>query len=131
MLDPMLTRFIQDRRNIRKIKEITRSLQLDVRLCFLSLGSSLSLLFPRRLDAVLSRLLLLFFSVERFLISLSTVLISCSHLPLQIINAPRPGKNLLVLDLDYTLVDTRPLVDGSLPASECARPGLHEFLELV
>lgn len=49
----------------------------------------------------------------------------------QIINPPRPGKKLLVLDLDYTIVDTKPLVDGSLPANECARPGLHEFLRTV
>lgn len=36
-----------------------------------------------------------------------------------------------MLDLDYTIVDTKPLIDGSLPSSECARPQLHEFLELV
>ncbi|KAL7413364.1 HAD-like domain-containing protein [Mrakia frigida] len=50
---------------------------------------------------------------------------------LDLINPPRPGKKLLVLDLDYTIVDTKPLIDGSLPSSECARPALHEFLELV
>jgi ubiquitin-like domain-containing CTD phosphatase 1 len=59
-------------------------------------------------------------------------------------NEPRPGKGLLVLDLDYSelagctgrwaqlipaIVDTKPLIAGSLPPSECARPGLHEFLE--
>lgn len=27
------------------------------------------------------------------------------------------------------LVDTKPLTSGSLPPPECARPGLHEFLE--
>ncbi|KAK1925545.1 HAD-like domain-containing protein [Papiliotrema laurentii] len=51
--------------------------------------------------------------------------------PISVINEPRPGKKLLVLDLDYTIVDTKPLIAGSLPPSECARPGLHEFLELV
>ena len=60
-------------------------------------------------------------------------------------NEPRPGKRLLVLDLDYSallicwnerdtdlvaaMVDTKPLIAGSLPSDECARPGLHEFLE--
>jgi ubiquitin-like domain-containing CTD phosphatase 1 len=52
-----------------------------------------------------------------------------ASLELDLINPPRPGKRLLVLDLDYTILDTKPLLDGSLPASECARPGLHEFLE--
>jgi len=50
-------------------------------------------------------------------------------LQLHIMNEPREGKPLLVLDLDYTLVDTKPLTGGSLPPPECARPGLHEFLE--
>ena len=27
------------------------------------------------------------------------------------------------------MVDTKPLLAGSLPADECARPGLHDFLE--
>lgn len=31
--------------------------------------------------------------------------------------------------LTSALVDTRPLLDGSLPAEECARPGMHDFLE--
>jgi hypothetical protein len=65
-------------------------------------------------------------------------------------NEPRPGKGLLVLDLDYSMsfhldkrrkpliveslphkaiVDTEPLLKGSLPTSHCLRPGLHEFLE--
>lgn len=60
----------------------------------------------------------------------------------------REGKKLLVLDLDYStfnaytgdisrltkhaaILDTKPLTSGSLPPSECARPGLHEFLEAV
>ncbi|KAK8858593.1 HAD hydrolase, family IIID [Kwoniella newhampshirensis] len=51
--------------------------------------------------------------------------------PITYINEPREGKRLLVLDLDYTMVDTKPLMSGALPASECARPGLHEFLEKV
>ncbi|WWD18485.1 HAD hydrolase, family IIID [Kwoniella shandongensis] len=51
--------------------------------------------------------------------------------PITYINEPREGKRLLVLDLDYTMVDTKPLLSGALPASQCARPGLHEFLERV
>ncbi|WVN85072.1 HAD hydrolase, family IIID [Cryptococcus depauperatus CBS 7841] len=51
--------------------------------------------------------------------------------PVTVMNEPRQGKRLLVLDLDYTIVDTKPLLEGSLPPSECARPGLHEFLEQV
>lgn len=41
---------------------------------------------------------------------------------------PRPGKGLLVLDLDYTLADTKRLLDPLSLASEAARPGLHDFL---
>ncbi|WWC88693.1 HAD hydrolase, family IIID [Kwoniella dendrophila CBS 6074] len=52
-------------------------------------------------------------------------------IPITVMNEPREGKKLLVLDLDYTIVDTKPLINGALPSSECARPGLHEFLELV
>ncbi|RSH91132.1 hypothetical protein EHS25_010308 [Saitozyma podzolica] len=51
--------------------------------------------------------------------------------PITVMSEPRPGKRLLVLDLDYTLVDTKPLLAGSLPSEECARPGMHEFLEAV
>lgn len=29
------------------------------------------------------------------------------------------------------ILDTKPLTSGSLPPQECARPGLHEFLEAV
>lgn len=29
------------------------------------------------------------------------------------------------------ILDTKPLTSGALPPSECARPGLHEFLEMV
>ncbi|THH06715.1 hypothetical protein EW145_g3892 [Phellinidium pouzarii] len=43
----------------------------------------------------------------------------------------REGKKLLVLDIDYTILDTKPLLEGSLPPTECARPRLHEFLETV
>ncbi|KAI0032824.1 HAD-like domain-containing protein [Vararia minispora EC-137] len=48
-----------------------------------------------------------------------------------LINPLRPGKRLLVLDIDYTIVDTKPLTSGALPATECARPGLHDFLTAV
>ncbi|WVF69168.1 HAD hydrolase, family IIID [Kwoniella sp. CBS 6097] len=52
-------------------------------------------------------------------------------IPITVMNEPREGKKLLVLDLDYTIVDTKPLINGALPSEECARPGLHEFLEQV
>ncbi|KDQ14547.1 hypothetical protein BOTBODRAFT_32687 [Botryobasidium botryosum FD-172 SS1] len=54
-----------------------------------------------------------------------------AKLKLEVMNPPREGKRLLVLDLDYTILDTKPLTSGSLPPSECARPGLHAFLEAV
>eukprot|EP01112_Ceratiomyxa_fruticulosa_P006655 TRINITY_DN1750_c0_g1_i1.p1 TRINITY_DN1750_c0_g1~~TRINITY_DN1750_c0_g1_i1.p1 ORF type:complete len:325 (-),score=56.76 TRINITY_DN1750_c0_g1_i1:58-1032(-) len=43
-----------------------------------------------------------------------------------LLNPPRPGKKLLVLDIDYTLFDHRSTVER---ASELMRPYLHEFLE--
>lgn len=52
-------------------------------------------------------------------------------LNVNIIHPLRPGKKLLVLDIDYTILDTKPLTSGSLPPAECARPYLHEFLEAV
>ncbi|KAF9469228.1 hypothetical protein BDZ94DRAFT_1348175 [Collybia nuda] len=52
-------------------------------------------------------------------------------LEINIIHPLRPGRKLLVLDIDYTILDTKPLTSGSLPPSECARPGLHEFLEAI
>ncbi|RDX56440.1 HAD subfamily IIID h [Lentinus brumalis] len=52
-------------------------------------------------------------------------------LNINIINPLREGKRLLVLDIDYTILDTKPLTSGALPPQECARPGLHEFLEAV
>ncbi|KIP12326.1 hypothetical protein PHLGIDRAFT_27453 [Phlebiopsis gigantea 11061_1 CR5-6] len=53
------------------------------------------------------------------------------QLTVNIISPLREGKRLLVLDIDYTILDTKPLTSGSLPPQECARPGLHEFLEAV
>ncbi|KAG6862057.1 hypothetical protein C0995_007187 [Termitomyces sp. Mi166 len=53
------------------------------------------------------------------------------NLDVNIIYPLRPGKKLLVLDIDYTILDTRPLTSGSLPPAECARPFLHEFLEAI
>ncbi|KAF6032568.1 UBLCP1 [Bugula neritina] len=41
------------------------------------------------------------------------------------INAPREGKHLLVLDIDYTLFDHRSVAET---AGELMRPHLHEFL---
>ncbi|KAJ8581039.1 HAD-superfamily subfamily IIID h [Rhizopogon salebrosus TDB-379] len=52
-------------------------------------------------------------------------------LQINIIHPLREGKRLLVLDIDYTILDTKPLTSGSLPSAECARPGLHEFLETI
>lgn len=52
-------------------------------------------------------------------------------LQINIIHPLRDGKRLLVLDIDYTILDTKPLTSGSLPPDECARPGLHEFLETI
>lgn len=42
-----------------------------------------------------------------------------------ILNPPRPGKKLLVLDIDYTLFDHRSTASRG---DELMRPGLHEFL---
>ncbi|KJA27154.1 hypothetical protein HYPSUDRAFT_198438 [Hypholoma sublateritium FD-334 SS-4] len=53
------------------------------------------------------------------------------NLQINIIHPLREGKKLLVLDIDYTILDTKPLTSGSLPPAECARPGLHEFLEAI
>jgi ubiquitin-like domain-containing CTD phosphatase 1 len=69
-------------------------------------------------------------------------------LNVNLMNPLREGKRLLVLDLDYStlfilshfsfenkvpaaILDTKPLTSGALPPSECARPGLHDFLEAV
>jgi len=53
------------------------------------------------------------------------------NLTVNLISPLRPGKKLLVLDIDYTILDTKPLTGGRLPPMECARPFLHEFLEAV
>lgn len=70
------------------------------------------------------------------------------NLSVNIIHPLRQGKKLLVLDIDYSklasdrymqqyltdcvaILDTKPLTSGSLPPAECARPGLHEFLEAI
>jgi ubiquitin-like domain-containing CTD phosphatase 1 len=52
-------------------------------------------------------------------------------LNVNIIHPLREGKKLLVLDIDYTILDTKPLTSGALPPAECARPRLHEFLEAI
>jgi len=49
-------------------------------------------------------------------------------LELNIMNPPRPGKKLLVLDLDYTLMDSKAYSDYSVHALDMARPYLHDFL---
>ncbi|KAK7694025.1 hypothetical protein QCA50_003601 [Cerrena zonata] len=52
-------------------------------------------------------------------------------LSINIIHPLRENKRLLVLDIDYTILDTKPLTSGALPPEECARPRLHEFLEAI
>ncbi|KAI0722407.1 HAD subfamily IIID h [Fomitopsis betulina] len=52
-------------------------------------------------------------------------------LEVNVIHPLREGKRLLVLDLDYTILDTKPLTSGALPPHECARPRLHELLEAI
>ena len=42
-----------------------------------------------------------------------------------VLNPPREGKKLLVLDIDYTLFDHRSVASSGI---ELMRPGLHEFL---
>ncbi|PXF46614.1 Ubiquitin-like domain-containing CTD phosphatase 1 [Gracilariopsis chorda] len=46
----------------------------------------------------------------------------------RIINPPRPGKRLLVLDLDYTLFDSKGI---AATVADLGRPGLHAFLASV
>ena len=43
----------------------------------------------------------------------------------EMLNAPRPGKKLLVLDIDYTLFDHRSVAESP---DQLMRPYLHEFL---
>jgi ubiquitin-like domain-containing CTD phosphatase 1 len=50
---------------------------------------------------------------------------SLSYQP-RMIFTPRPGKRLLVLDLDYTIYDHRSTAEDAM---QLARPHLHEFLE--
>ncbi|KAI9446705.1 HAD subfamily IIID h [Lactarius indigo] len=52
-------------------------------------------------------------------------------LKINLIHPLREGKRLLVLDIDYTILDTKPLTSGALPPAECARPRLHEFLTAI
>lgn len=44
---------------------------------------------------------------------------------IKVLNEPRPGKKLLVLDIDYTLFDHRSIAQSG---AELMRPYLHEFL---
>jgi ubiquitin-like domain-containing CTD phosphatase 1 len=44
---------------------------------------------------------------------------------IEVLNEPREGKNLLVLDIDYTLFDHRSVGESG---AELMRPYLHEFL---
>lgn len=47
------------------------------------------------------------------------------ELKIDIMNPPRPGKKLLVLDIDYTLFDHRSVAEHPL---QLMRPYLHDFL---
>ncbi|KAJ1937993.1 hypothetical protein GGF37_004980 [Kickxella alabastrina] len=51
-----------------------------------------------------------------------------SDASLRVLNAPRPGKKLAVLDLDYTLFDCKNITGN---VADMARPGLHEFLAAI
>ncbi|KAJ2157546.1 hypothetical protein GGF46_004435 [Coemansia sp. RSA 552] len=46
----------------------------------------------------------------------------------RVMNAPRPGRKLVVLDLDYTLFDCKNMTGNIV---DMARPGLHEFLSAI
>eukprot|EP01053_Blabericola_migrator_P001833 Blabericola_migrator_1__1832@NODE_1499_length_4405_cov_78_417012_g480_i1_p3_GENE_NODE_1499_length_4405_cov_78_417012_g480_i1NODE_1499_length_4405_cov_78_417012_g480_i1_p3_ORF_typecomplete_len227_score38_36NIF/PF03031_18/3_7e06ubiquitin/PF00240_23/0_0046UN_NPL4/PF11543_8/0_067Poty_PP/PF08440_10/3_7e02Poty_PP/PF08440_10/0_28Auxin_inducible/PF02519_14/1_9e03Auxin_inducible/PF02519_14/68Auxin_inducible/PF02519_14/5_2Pas_Saposin/PF09016_10/1Pas_Saposin/PF09016_10/1_7e03_NODE_1499_length_4405_cov_78_4 len=46
------------------------------------------------------------------------------------IRAPRPGKKLLVLDIDYTIYDCKGASKG-YPIGILKRPFLHQFLEMI
>ncbi|KAG0269231.1 DNA N-glycosylase and apurinic/apyrimidinic (AP) lyase [Linnemannia exigua] len=56
--------------------------------------------------------------------SLRSTIAKCD---INIMHPLRPGKKLLVLDLDYTLIDCKALNN---PLIEVMRPGLHEFLSV-
>ncbi|KAJ2359096.1 hypothetical protein IWW50_001582 [Coemansia erecta] len=51
-----------------------------------------------------------------------------SNASIQMINAPRVGRKLVVLDLDYTLLDCKQRTGDVVGM---ARPGLHEFLAAI
>jgi ubiquitin-like domain-containing CTD phosphatase 1 len=44
---------------------------------------------------------------------------------------PRPNKKLLVMDLDYTLLDCKRWQDPSVSMIDFERPGLHKFLAAI
>lgn len=50
---------------------------------------------------------------------------NCDIFQIDVLNEPRPGKKLLVLDIDYTLFDHRSAAEQGY---ELMRPYLHEFL---
>lgn len=52
-------------------------------------------------------------------------------LEINIMRAPRPGKKLLVLDIDYAILDTQRWKEQNFNARDFARPHLHEFLAAV
>ncbi|KAI5478438.1 ubiquitin-like domain-containing CTD phosphatase 1 [Pseudohyphozyma bogoriensis] len=52
-------------------------------------------------------------------------------LKLDIMTPPRPGKRLLVLDLDYCILDTSLWKEFNFNAAFFARPFLHQFLKAI
>lgn len=59
------------------------------------------------------------------------LLTAFNELKINIMNEPRKGKKLLVLDLDYTILDTHAWKSQNFHAIDFMRPGMHEFLEAV
>lgn len=64
-------------------------------------------------------------SVEQCSENLAKIERRVKEYKVQILNPPRPGKKLLVLDIDYTLFDHRSVAENAL---QLMRPYLHEFL---
>lgn len=60
---------------------------------------------------------------RNFLYSTWTIVSSCSYKVI-------PGELRPFFFFFSAIVDTKPLLNGALPSSECARPGLHDFLKL-
>ncbi|CAH1736443.1 hypothetical protein AGLY_005045 [Aphis glycines] len=64
--------------------------------------------------------------VDKMEIHLAKVQNRVDNYEIKMLNDPRPGKKLLVLDIDYTLFDHRSAAESGI---ELMRPYLHDFLE--